>query len=147
MPEKRVTPVQKMTLVYGAWLVICGLAAWYLARWSARRRLNGVLFALLALLAAINLAQLVYVFGFSVSILDRPRNALEKFLQHTDTVWYVLFALWPLASAIGIAQTSLKIANRPVPARWVAFGFSVVIAALTPLFVIFTTCGLAGACL
>lgn len=141
------TPVQKMVLIYSAWLVICGLAAWYLARWSAQRRLNGAVFAVLVLLALVNLAQLVYVFGFSVSILTRPRNAFEKFLQHTDTVWYVLFALWPIATAVGIAQTSLKIDSRPVLARWASFGCSVVIAALTPLFLIFTTCGLAGACL
>jgi hypothetical protein len=34
-----------------------------------------------------------------------------------------------------------------VLARWASFGCGVVIAALTPLFLIFTTCGLAGACL
>ena len=141
------TPVQKIVLIYAAWLVICGLAAWYLARWSAQRRLNGVVFTVLVLLALINLAQIVYVFGFSESIFTRPRNAFEKFLQHTDTVWYVLFALWPFATAVGIAQTSLKISSRPALARWVSFGCSAAIAALTPLFLIFTTCGLAGACL
>ncbi len=70
------TPVQlKMVLMYGGWLVVCGLAAWFLARWSARRRLNDGLYAVLLLLALINLAQLVYVFGFSVSIL---RAAAER---------------------------------------------------------------------
>jgi hypothetical protein len=136
-----------MALVYGSWLVICSLAAWFLSRWSARRTLNGVLFAVFVLMTLVNLAQLVYIFGFGDSIIDRPRNALEKFLQHTDRVWYVIYALWPFAAAVGIAQTSLKISSRPALARWVAFGGSVVIAALTPVFLIFTTCGLAGMCL
>jgi hypothetical protein len=142
-----VTPVPKLLLIYAAWLVVCGLAAWFLARWSAQRRLNGAIFALLVLIALINLAQLVYVFGFGDSILVRPRNALEKFLQHTDTVWYVLFAFWPFAAAMGIAQAVLKICSRPALARWGAFGGSVVIAMVTPLNLFFTTCGLAGACL
>ncbi|MEJ0038340.1 MAG: hypothetical protein WDO68_20040 [Gammaproteobacteria bacterium] len=141
------TPFQKIGLTYGAWLVICGLAAWFLARWSARRRLNGVVLALLVPIALINLAQIAYILTLGESILLRPRNPLEKWLQHTDFVWYILFALWPFATAIGIAQTSLRIASRPVLARWAAFGCSLGIAALTPLILIFVTCGLAGACL
>ena len=81
------------------------------------------------------------------SILTRARNPFEKFLQHTDFVWYSLYLLWPLASAVGIAQTSLKVFSRPVLARWVSFACSVAIAVLTPLTLIFVTCGLAGACL
>jgi hypothetical protein len=142
------TPVQKIVLMYAAWLVVCGLAAWYLARWSAQRRLSSALFAVLALVAVVNLAQLVYILGFGESLMIRPRNALEKFLQHTDKVWYLLYALWPFVTAIGLAQTSLKISShRAVLARWTAFGCSVLIAALTPLFLIFTTCGLAGMCI
>jgi hypothetical protein len=142
-----VTPVPKLLFIYAAWLVVCGLATWFLARWSARRRVHGVIFTALVLIALINLAQLVYVFGFGDSIITRPRNALEKFLQHTDMVWYVLYVLWPFAAAIGIAQASLKISSRPALARWLAFGGSVVIAVVTPLNLFFTTCGLAGACL
>lgn len=141
------TPAPKLILIYAAWLVVCAVAVWFLARWSSRRRLNGVLFGVLVLVALMNLAQLVYVFGFSESILVRPRNALEKFLQHTDTFWYLLFALWPFATAIGIAQTSLKVSSRPAIAHWIAFGCSTGLAVLTPLFLFFTTCGLAGACL
>jgi hypothetical protein len=147
LPEERVTPVQKIGLVYGAWLAICGLAAWYLARWSSRRRLNPVLFAMLVLIALVNHAQIVYVLGFGESIITRPRNALEKFLQHTDTLWYALFAIWPFAAAIGVAQTSLKISSPPALARWVSFGCGVVIATLTPPILFLQTCGLAGACL
>ena len=141
------TPVQKLVGIYAAWLVVCGLAAWFLARWSAQRRLHGVLFAVLVLVTVINLAQIVYVLGFGESLMTRPRNPLEKFLQHTDKVWYVLYALWPFATAIGLAQTWLKISShRPALARWTSFGCSLVIAAMTPLFLIFTTCGLAGMC-
>jgi hypothetical protein len=143
-----VTPLRTIILIYAGWLVVCGVAAWYLARWSARRRLHGVLFAVLVLLAVINLAQIVYVLGFGESLMIRPRNALEKFLQHTDRLWYILYALWPFATAIGLAQTSLKISSHHATlARWTSFGCSVAIAALTPLFLIFTTCGLAGVCL
>jgi hypothetical protein len=142
-----VTPVQKILLMYGAWLLVCGFAAWYLARWSAQRRLNDGLYAVLLLISLVNLAQLVYVFGFSESILVRPRNGLERFLQHTDRVWYILFALWPFIAAIGAAQASLRISSRPALARWISFGCSAGIAVLTPLFLIFTTCGLAGMCL
>src|SRR6185312_15895391 len=108
-------------LTYGAWLVICGLAAWFLSRWSAQRRLNHALFALLIVIALVNLAQLVYVFGFGESIIVRPRNEFERFLQHTDRVWYLLFALWPFAAAIGIAQASLRISSRAALARWISF--------------------------
>lgn len=141
------SPVQKIVLVYSGWLVICGLAAWYLARWSARRRLKDGVFAVLLLIALINVAQLVYVFGFGESIITRPRNAFEKYLQNTDIVWYTLFALWPFAAAVGVAQSSLRIWGRPALARWLSFGCGAGIAVLTPLFVVFTTCGLAGACL
>jgi hypothetical protein len=134
--------------MYGIWLVICGLAAWYLARWSAQRRLNRVLFGVLVVVALINLAQLVYVFGFSESLLVRSRTPFERFLQHTDRVWLVLYLLWPFAAAIGIAQASLKISSgRASLARWISFGCSVVIAAVTPLCLVVTTCGVAGACL
>jgi hypothetical protein len=136
-----------MLLMYGAWLAVCGLAAWFLARWSARRRLNDGVFAVLILIALVDLAQLVYVFGFGESIIVRPRNAFEKYLQHTDVVWYWLFALWPFAAAVGIAQASLRTWSRAALARWLSFGGSIVIATLTPLFILFTTCGLAGACL
>jgi hypothetical protein len=145
--EECVPPPQKILLIYGAWLVICGLAAWFLARWSSRRRLSDGVFAVLILIALVNLAQLVYVFGFGESILVRPRNAFEKFLQHTDRVWYLLYALWPIAAAIGIAQASLRMSSRAMLARWISFGCGVGIALLTPLFIFFTTCGLAGACL
>ena len=144
--EDRVPPLQKIGLIYAAWLVICGLAAWFLARWSAQRRLNDVLFVVLGVIAVINLAQLAYALGFSVSLLTRPRNGLEKFLQHTDIVWYVLFALWPFLAAIGVAQASLRISGRAPLARWSAFGCGIVIAALTPVFLIFTTCRFAGMC-
>lgn len=145
--EERVTPVQKIVLIYGAWVVICGVAAWYLARWSAQRKLNDALLAVLLLITVINLAQLVYVFGFGESILVRPRNGVEKFLQHTDRVWYSLYALWPFVGAVAFAQASLRISSRPAIARWVSFGCSAGIALLTPVFLIFTTCGLAGMCL
>ena len=134
-------------LFYGTWLVICGIAAWYLARWSARRPLNGLVFALLILIALINLAQIGYILTLGESIITRSRNPFERFLQHSDFVWYSLYALWPVATAIGIAQTSLRIAERPALARWISFGCAVVLAALTPLTLIFVTCGLAGACL
>jgi hypothetical protein len=140
-------PLGKIGLTYGVWLVVCGVATWYLARWSARRRLNGVVFAVLVLIALVNLAQIGYVLVLGESIITRPRNALERFLQHTDIVWYIVFALWPFASAIGIAQTSLKISSRPALARWISFACSAGIAVLTPLILIFMTCGLAGACL
>lgn len=140
-------PPEKIFLMYGFWLVVCGLAAWFLARGSARRRLNDGVFAVLILLALVNLAQLVYVFGFSESIIVRERNAFERFLQHTDRVWYILFLLWPFLAAVGIAQASLRISSRATLARWLSFSGSFVIAMLTPLFIIFTTCGLAGACL
>jgi hypothetical protein len=147
-----VTPAQKIALVYTGWLAVCSLAAWFLSRWAARHPPNGgarhVLFAVFVLVTLVNLAQLIYILGFGDSLMDRPRNALEKFLQHTDRVWYLLYALWPFLAAIGIAQTSLKISSsRPALARWIAFGSSVVIAALTPGFLIFTTCGLAGMCI
>ena len=141
-------PVGKIALIYVAWLVICGIATWYLARWSARRQLNGIVFALLVLVALINLAQMGYILALGESIITRPRNPFEKFLQHTDLVWYGLYALWPFATAIGLAQTSLKIASRRAAlARWISFGCSVGIAALTPIILIFVTCGLAGMCL
>jgi hypothetical protein len=142
-----VTPYGKLELAYGGWLVICGLGSWYLARWSARRQLHGLIFALLVLLALINLAQIGYILVLGESIITRPRNPLEKFLQHTDMFWFALYVLWPFAAAVGIAQTSLKITGRPVLARWASFGCSVGIAALTPLILIFIVCGLAGACL
>jgi hypothetical protein len=142
-----VTPFEKIGLIYGAWLAICGIAAWYLARWSAQRRLNVIVFGLLVALALINLAQIGYILVLGESIITRPRNAFEKFLQHTDLVWHILYALWPFATALGVAQTSLKIAERPALARWLSFGCSVAIAALTPLVLIFVTCGLAGMCL
>ncbi len=128
LSEERVP--QKLMLMYGIWLVICGLSAWYLARGSARRRLNNGVFAVLLLIALINVAQLVYVFGFGESIIVRPRNAFEKYLQHTDIVWYILFALWPFAAAIGVAQASLRIWSRPALARWLSFGCSAGIAVL-----------------
>src|SRR5882724_10644547 len=127
------TPFGKLELAYGGWLAICALATWYLARWSARRQLNGLVFALLALIAAVNLAQIGYILVLGESIITRPRNGLERFLQHTDLFWFALFVLWPFAAAVGIAQTSLRITDRPVLARWVSFGCSVAIAALTPL--------------
>ena len=139
--------VGKIELFYVAWLVICGLATWYLARWSARRQVHGAVFVLLVAIALVNLGQLGYICVLGESIITRPRNPFERFLQHSDTVWYLLYALWPFATAIGIAQTSLKIADRPALARWISFGCSVGIAALTPLTLIFVTCGLAGACL
>jgi hypothetical protein len=134
-------------LIYGAWLVVCAVAAWFLARWSARRQLNGFVFALLVAIALLNLAQIGYILVLGESIITRNRNPFEKFLQHTDLLWYGLYALWPFAAAIGIAQTSLKLFSRPTLARWASFGCSVGIAALTPLILIFVTCGLAGACL
>jgi len=134
-------------LIYGTWLAICGIAAWFLARWSARRHLNDFVFALLVVIALINLAQIGYILTLGESIITRPRNPFERFLQHSDLLWYGLYVLWPFASAIGIAQTSLKIASRPVLARWLSFVFSIAIAALTPLTLIYVTCGLAGACL
>ena len=140
-------PLGKLELAYGGWLVICVLATWYLARWSARRQINGLAFTLLVLIAVINLAQIAYILVLGESIITRPRNPLEKFLQHTDLFWFALFVLWPFAAAVGIAQTSLRITARPVLARWVSFGCSVAIAALTPLTMIFIVCGLAGACL
>src|SRR5690348_12872602 len=97
--------------MYGAWLLICAVAAWFLARWSARRRLGNGVFVVLVVVALINLAQLVYVFGFSESLLVRDRTSFERFLQHTDRVWLVIYLLWPFASAVGIAQTSLKISG------------------------------------
>jgi hypothetical protein len=142
-----VPSVENLGLVYSAWLAICGVATWYLARWSARRRLNGLVFALLVVIALINLAQMGYILVLGESIITRNRNVFEKFLQHTDLIWNSLYALWPFAAAIGIAQTSLKIASRPALARWIAFGCGVGIAALTPLILIFVTCGLAGMCL
>ena len=141
------TPFEKIGLIYGAWLAICGIAAWYLARWSAQRQLNGMVFAVLVVLALINLGQLGYIFVLGQSIITRPRNGFEKFLQHTDLVWHILYALWPFATAIGIAQTTLKVTERRPVARWISFGCSVGIAALTPLILIFVTCGLAGMCL
>jgi hypothetical protein len=134
-------------LIYGTWLAICGIATWFLARWSARRHLNGFVFALLVVIALVNLAQIGYILTLGESIITRPRNPFERFLQHSDLFWYGLYVLWPFASAIGIAQTSLKIANRPVLARWLSSVFSIAIAALTPLTLIYVTCGLAGACL
>ena len=134
-------------LAYGVWLAICAVAGWYLARWSSRRQLSGVVFALLVVIALINLAQIGYILTLGESIITRNRNQFERFLQHTDRVWYSLYVLWPFATAIGIAQTSLKIASRPALARWISFGCSVGLAALTPLTLIFVTCGLAGACL
>jgi len=146
--ERCVLSLQKLGLMYGGWLAICALAAWVLARWSARRRLGGALFVVLVVVALINLAQLVYVFGFSESLLVRDRTPFERFLQHTDRVWLVIYLVWPFASAVGIAQTSLRIASARVSlARWSAFGGSVVIAAITPLCLVVTTCGVAGACL
>jgi hypothetical protein len=142
-----VTFFGQLELAYGGWLVICGLGTWYLARWSARRQLNGLIFALLVLIALINLAQIGYILVLGESIITRPRNPFEKFLQHTDKFWFALYLLWPFATAIGVAQTSIKIKARPVLARWVSFGCSVAIAALTPLTLIFIVCGLAGACL
>jgi hypothetical protein len=142
-----VTPYEKIGLTYGAWLMLCGLATWFLARWSARRQIHTIVFALLILIAVVNLAQIGYVLVFGESILVRNRNPLERFLQHTDIVWNSLLALWPFASAIGIAQTSLKIADRPALARWTSFGCSVGIAALTPLMVVVVWCKLSGACL
>jgi hypothetical protein len=142
----RVTYWEKAGLVYGAWLLICGVAAWFLARWSARRSLNNALFGVLVVIALVNLAQIGYILGFGESLMARPRNPLEKFLQHTDFVWLILYVLWPFATAIGIAQTSLRIAGRPALARWVAFGCSAGIAALTPFILIFVGCGLAGQC-
>ena len=133
-------------LAYGVWLAICAIATWFLARWSARRPLNGFVFALLVTIALINLAQIGYILTLGESIITRPRNPFERFLQHSDLLWYGLYVLWPFASAIGIAQTSLKIASRPALARWLSFGCSVAIAALTPLTLVFVTCGLAGAC-
>jgi hypothetical protein len=137
----------KLELAYAGWLVICAVGTWFLARWSARRQLHGLIFGLLLLIAVVNLAQIAYILVFGESIITRPRNALEKLLQHTDMFWFALFVLWPFASAVGIAQTSLKFAARPVLARWVSFGCSAAIAILTPLTMLFIVCGLAGACL
>ena len=140
--------LQHLFLMYGGWLVICAVAVWFLARWSARRRLSDGVFVVLGVVALINVAQLVYVFGFSESLLVRERTPFERFLQHTDRVWLVIYLVWPFASAVGIAQTSLKISSvRAGLARWVSFGCSVVIAAVTPLCLVVTTCGVAGACL
>jgi hypothetical protein len=141
------TPFEKLGLVYGVWLVICGIATWYLARWSARRSLNSLVFAVLLLVALVNLAQIGYILVLGESIITRPRNPLEKFLQHTDLMWMILYVLWPFAAAIGVAQIFMKIASRPVLARWIAFGCSASIAALTPLILIFVNCGLAGMCI
>jgi hypothetical protein len=139
--------LHKLELIYVIWVLICLLATWFLARWSARRQLNGIVFTVLVLIALVNLAQIGYILVFGESIIARPRNGLEKWLQHTDFIWYPLFLVWPFAAAVGIAQTSLKIRARPALARWISFGGSVVIAVATPLVVIFVGCGLAGACL
>jgi phosphopantothenate synthetase len=142
-----VTPYVKIGLIYGAWLVICGLAAWCLARWSARRRVHGLVFALLVLIMLLDLAQVGYVLVFGESIITRDRNPFERFLQHSEIATNALLVLWPFATAIGVAQASLKIADRPVLARWISFGCSVGVAALTPVTIVYVWCGLAGMCI
>jgi hypothetical protein len=141
------TSWEKIGLVYGAWLLICGVATWFLARWAARRSLNNLLFGVLVLIALVNLAQIGYIVGFGESILTRPRTPFEKFLQHTDVMWLGLYVLWPFAAAVGVAQAALKIASRPGVARWLAFACGASIAVVTPFVLILVGCGLAGACL
>ena len=119
-------------------------AIWLTSAWSARAPRSPVLRLLCVILIAVCLSLVVYAFGFAQALVAGPRLPFERFFER---LLLPLFALFPLAVSLSVAQLVLRYSKSFAIARASSVVAAVVAVVASPFALLTVGCGLAGACL